>query len=227
MILEETKVFIQRNGHFANFDISSKTNLHIDEGDDVLEQLQRLKQFDYSHLLYFNEQKQTQIIQKAFYETCCKMHSELCNHTKFSAELSGTTLTSLFLSGDRLHTANVGDSRIILISFEDETKPSQYAINELTRDHKPNDMEESRRIYAAGGKVSQAKDIKGNLSGPYRIYNKKLMNPGLAMSRSLGDHFAHTLGCSCEPDFLEHQLKPSDRIVVLASDGVWEYLSNN
>lgn len=165
-------------------------------------------------------------MQRAFYETCCKVHAELCRSPHFSAELSGTTLTALFVSGDRLYTSNVGDSRTILVSFEEDARPDQFEIKQLTKDHKPNEVEESRRIYQAGGKVAQAKDARGNSSGPFRIYNKKLMNPGLAMSRSLGDHFAHTLGCSCEPDFLEHQLQPRDRIVVLASDGVWEYLTN-
>ena len=60
-----------------------------------------------------------------------------------------------------------------------------------------------KRIMDAGGKVSQCKDARGKLYGPMRIYNKKMTNPGLAMSRSLGDHFAHTLGCSCEPEITQ------------------------
>lgn len=60
--------------------------------------------------------------------------------------------------------------------------------------------------------------------------------PGLAMSRSLGDGMAHTLGVSWEPGkfynnwrFLEVKqlsLEPADKFIVIASDGVWEFLSN-
>jgi len=50
--------------------------------------------------------------------------------------------------------------------------------------------------------------------------------PGLAMSRSMGDKVAHSVGVTAEPDTLEFTLGLSDRYVVIASDGVWEFLSN-
>ena len=74
--------------------------------------------------------------------------------------------------------------------------------------------------------MAQAKDIRGRPAGPMRVYNKKLTNPGLAMSRSIGDHYAHTLGCSCEPDVVNYHLKPEDKILILGSDGIFEHLSN-
>ena len=36
----------------------------------------------------------------------------------------------------------------------------------------------------------------------------------------------HTVGVSAEPEIREILLNPSDKIIVLASDGVWEFLSN-
>ena len=65
--------------------------------------------------------------------------------------------------------------------------------------------------------------------------------PGLAMSRSLGDGLAHSIGVSWEPGkyiqpsfrfivtFIEVKqlnLEPADKFIVIASDGVWEFLSN-
>jgi len=64
------------------------------------------------------------------------------------------------------------------------------------------------RILAGGGKVARTKDSKGKETGPMRIYNKKLLSPGLAMSRSLGDRFAHTLGCSSEADVTHYIFRP-------------------
>jgi cGMP-dependent protein kinase len=47
------------------------------------------------------------------------------------------------------------------------------------------------------------------------------------MSRSLGDTIAHSVGCAAEPDITYTALNPQDRIVMLASDGIWEFLSNS
>ena len=46
------------------------------------------------------------------------------------------------------------------------------------------------------------------------------------MSRSVGDTVAHSVGCSCEPDITHTILTPNDKIILLASDGIWEFLEN-
>jgi serine/threonine protein phosphatase PrpC len=46
------------------------------------------------------------------------------------------------------------------------------------------------------------------------------------MSRSLGDTVAHTVGVECEPEIKELTLSPEDKILVIATDGLWEFLSN-
>ena len=50
--------------------------------------------------------------------------------------------------------------------------------------------------------------------------------PGLAMSRSFGDRVAHSVGVSAEAEVREFLLTTNDKFVVIASDGVWEFLSN-
>lgn len=50
--------------------------------------------------------------------------------------------------------------------------------------------------------------------------------PGLAMSRSFGDTVASKVGVISIPDIFEIQLKPSHKILILASDGIWSVLSN-
>jgi serine/threonine protein phosphatase PrpC len=37
---------------------------------------------------------------------------------------------------------------------------------------------------------------------------------------------AAACGVICDPDVIEYQITPEDRILVMASDGVWEFLSN-
>ena len=46
------------------------------------------------------------------------------------------------------------------------------------------------------------------------------------MSRSIGDSVAASVGVISEPDILEYDLTSQDKFIVIASDGVFEFLSN-
>ena len=59
-----------------------------------------------------------------------------------------------------------------------------------------------------------------------RVWLKHEDIPGLAMSRSFGDSTAAKVGVNAVPEVKEFTLSLDDKIVVLASDGVWEFLSN-
>lgn len=50
--------------------------------------------------------------------------------------------------------------------------------------------------------------------------------PGLAMSRSIGDFVAGEVGVIAEPEVLHFDLTHEHKFLVLASDGIWEFLSN-
>ena len=50
--------------------------------------------------------------------------------------------------------------------------------------------------------------------------------PGLAMSRSLGDKLAHSVGVSSLPEVRSHFIEMDDKYVVIGSDGVFEFLTN-
>ena len=56
-----------------------------------------------------------------------------------------------------------------------------------------------------------------------RVANGRV-NGSLAVSRALGDHNLKgaTGGVSCAPHVVSHTLQPTDRAVVLASDGLWD-----
>lgn len=59
-----------------------------------------------------------------------------------------------------------------------------------------------------------------------RVWLKDQELPGLAMSRSLGDQVAHSVGVSSIPEITEYILELEDKFVVIATDGVWEFLTN-
>jgi serine/threonine protein phosphatase PrpC len=45
---------------------------------------------------------------------------------------------------------------------------------------------------------------------------------------SLGDAVAHTAGVISDPEFTEKELHPaSDRVIVVATDGLWEFIEND
>jgi len=50
--------------------------------------------------------------------------------------------------------------------------------------------------------------------------------PGTAFTRSFGDSIAEEIGVFAEPEMVTRPLSPEDRIIVLASDGVFEFLTN-
>lgn len=59
-----------------------------------------------------------------------------------------------------------------------------------------------------------------------RVWRKDCDAPGLAMSRSLGDSLAASVGVTGEPEIFVTGLTPNDDFIVLASDGVWEFMTN-
>ena len=143
----------------------------------------------------------------------------------FDTEKSGSTVCIGILNNKNLILANIGDSRSILCSYNKTWKSSQ-----LTKDHKPKDKLEYKRIISSGGIVSRMINMEKNEEeiGPYRVWDKTQdKGPGLAMSRSIGDGHAKTLGVLAEPDIFEYTLNEGDKFIVCASDGIWEYLSND
>lgn len=61
---------------------------------------------------------------------------------------------------------------------------------------------------------------------PPRVWHPTGDYPGTAFTRSFGDKVAEELGCFAVPEMLTHDITPEDRIIVLASDGVFEFLTN-
>ena len=91
----------------------------------------------------------------------------------------------------------------------------------LSDDHKPDIPSEMARILKSGGRVTLQE------YGVPRVWLADMSAPGLAMSRSIGDSIAHRVGVIPLPDIRTAEITDADRLMILASDGVWEFISND
>lgn len=159
-------------------------------------------------------------LREMFTETYRRMHLLIDSadaYDKLSARWSGCTSTTVVHHHQtgRLSLAHVGDSSAVLGGWDGA---KTYA-KQLTRDHKPQLKDEMARIIASGGLI----DFDGY--SDYRIYNKDGYGAGLNMTRSLGDLEAHReTGLIADPEVSEHQVGAHDRVLLLCSDGIWEFM---
>lgn len=155
-------------------------------------------------------------LEHAFVETAKSLSG-----TGIDVRQSGTTAVAVVRKGEDLYIANVGDSRCVL-AREDH---SGVKAMPLSKDHKPDAASERDRIAKAGGFVEPT--LVGNsFQGPHRVWRRRQVDGGLAISRSIGDTALESAGVVPQPDVLKVPVTPHDKFLVMASDGVWDQLSN-
>lgn len=120
-------------------------------------------------------------------------------------DLSGGSccVTALITRGN-LVVSNAGDCRAVM---------SRSGVAEaLTTDHRPSRPDEKERVEAMGGFVDC-------YNGVWRIQGS------LAVTRGIGDRQLKQWVIS-EPETRVIKIKPDDEFLILASDGLWEKVTN-
>ncbi|KAM0900430.1 hypothetical protein ACQ4PT_020644 [Festuca glaucescens] len=115
----------------------------------------------------------------------------------------GSTAVVAVVGRRRIVVANCGDSRAVL-------SRGGVAVP-LSTDHKPDRPDELQRVEAAGGRV-----INWNGSRVLGV---------LSTSRSIGDYYLKPY-VSAEPEVTAVDRTEKDEFLVLASDGLWDVVSN-
>lgn len=124
---------------------------------------------------------------------------------------SGCTAVVALLHDKELYVANAGDSRCVVCR-------NGKAL-EMSIDHKPEDQVEFDRIQKAGGRVT----LDGRVNG------------GLNLSRAIGDH-GYKMNkkvkpeeqmISALPDIKKITIGPEDDFMVLACDGIWNFMTSD
>jgi len=192
---------------------------HGEDGDKVSQNIKsKFANYLFKHKDFEND------IPAALTEVVNRCEQEVLRDTAIETDFSGTTFTCAIIRNNHCTLCNIGDSRTS-IAFRNKTG-GVSAIN-LTIDHKPDMPAEKARIEAKGGRVF-AVEYDDGVDGPARVWLGHMDVPGLAMSRSLCDAVAHSAGVSSEPEFFEYDFNPDreDMILVMASDGLWEFMSD-
>ena len=183
-----------------------------------------IKQLSEPELIYQKlKENNCQIITEAFL-----LCDEQLKKVEFDAFNSGSTCILIIHIGQHILCANVGDSRAF-VAYDDNNEDQDLNYLEeaqLSIDYKPDLEEEKNRILLSGGTVEQMQNQFGERVGPFRVWVKSQDYPGLAMSRSIGDLKAKTIGVISEPGVLEYDINETTKFIVLASDGVWEFMKN-
>jgi len=181
-------------------------------------------------------------LRHAFSETQEYCSGQPTAQRNFDCNWSGCTATVVVLRGQTLHAAHVGDSRAVLARSiggiqrsRKSRRPSMgevFAAEDLTKDHKPTNGRERKRIEASGGVVmkqqakSETSPRPGSRDLPHRVFAAGKTYPGLAMSRSIGDMIGQSVGVVSIPDVKVLTMTKDWRFMLICSDGVWEFLTS-
>ena len=113
----------------------------------------------------------------------------------------------------------------------------------LSQDQTPYRPDERERVKLCGARVMTVDQIEGLepihedwgkrsgedidvLGDPPRIWRQEEDFPGTAFTRSIGDTVAEDLGVTAEPEMVSLDMSKNCKMLILASDGVFEFLTN-
>ncbi|TKY72560.1 phosphatase 2C 34 [Spatholobus suberectus] len=158
-------------------------------------------------------------MEAVLHKTSAAIDQDLKQHTGIDSFQTGTTALTIIKQGEHLIIANVGASRAVLATTsEDGTLTSL----QLPTDLKPNLPKEAERIIQSRGRVFCLEDEPE----VYRVWMPNGKTPRLAISRAFGDYCVKDFGLISVPDVTQRKLTTRDEFVILATDGVWDVISN-
>ncbi|XP_026658591.2 protein phosphatase 2C and cyclic nucleotide-binding/kinase domain-containing protein isoform X3 [Phoenix dactylifera] len=167
----------------------------------------------------------------AFLTTNSQLHSDSLDDT-----MSGTTAITILVRGRTIYVANAGDSRAVIA----EKRGKDIAAVDLSIDQTPFRTDELERVKHCGARVLTLDQIEGlknpdvqcwgteegDDGDPPRLWVQSGMYPGTAFTRSIGDSIAESIGVVGVPEIFVMELSSNHPFFVIASDGVFEFLSS-
>ena len=198
-----TALFAAYDGHGQGGELVSQYALH-----EVQKRLEKHPDFESD-------------IEKAFKETFVNVDGDLAKEPLIDPLYAGTTACVVLIRNDKMTISNAGDSRAVLARRK---KMGEWQAVNLSKDQNPDVPEEKQRIEKAGGFVSPPPEP--GLSARVWLDNT-YSQIGLAMARSIGDHAVAPVGVIAEPVVTSHEIQEDDDFLILATDGVWEFIDSD
>ncbi|GAB2292324.1 hypothetical protein Dimus_026571 [Dionaea muscipula] len=167
----------------------------------------------------------------AFSTTNAQLHADSLDDS-----MSGTTAITVLVRGRTMYVANAGDSRAVIA----KKQGNDIVAVDLSIDQTPFRSDELERVKLCGARVLTLDQIEGlknpdvqcwgdeegDDGDPPRLWVPNGMYPGTAFTRSIGDSIAETIGVVANPEIVVLELSPDYPFFVIASDGVFEFLSS-
>lgn len=200
-------------------DISSSATGSMNSGDIAFTSLDEESKNSVDHEYEDKNPDIFQTLKESFLKAFKVMDKELKLHPYVDCYFSGTTAVTLIKQGQDLVIGNVGDSRAVLGTRDED---DFLVAVQLTVDLKPNLPREAERIRRCKGRVYALQ----NEPEVFRVWLPNNDFPGLAMARAFGDFCLKGFGVISVPEIFYRRLTEKDEFVVLATDGVWDVLSN-
>eukprot|EP00577_Skeletonema_sp_RCC1716_P009470 CAMPEP_0113436104 /NCGR_PEP_ID=MMETSP0013_2-20120614/36648_1 /TAXON_ID=2843 ORGANISM="Skeletonema costatum, Strain 1716" /NCGR_SAMPLE_ID=MMETSP0013_2 /ASSEMBLY_ACC=CAM_ASM_000158 /LENGTH=676 /DNA_ID=CAMNT_0000326557 /DNA_START=149 /DNA_END=2179 /DNA_ORIENTATION=+ /assembly_acc=CAM_ASM_000158 len=182
-----------------------------------------------------NADEEFNIIEQSLKETFITVDRGLLDEEEIEPMYSGTTACVVLKRHQKLYVANSGDSRAVLArrtssggdsqkDGEEQNNAQSFTTIPLSIDQNPDSPGEKERILDSGGYVSPPPEP--GLTA--RVWlDPNMTQIGLAMARSIGDHAVKGVGVIAEPVVSVHAIDEElDEFVIIATDGVWEFISS-
>jgi serine/threonine protein phosphatase PrpC len=136
------------------------------------------------------------------------MQDKIRNEVQESKIMGSTAIIAQIYKAsykNRLQILNVGDCRAIICN--------KFNIgNQLTKDHKPLQLEEYNRLTQMGGVITKFPNDDPRIGG-------------LSVSRSFGDVDGKPY-VSHRPEIFDYEISSTDKFLVIACDGLWDVFTN-
>ncbi|KAL0348631.1 UNVERIFIED_CONTAM: putative protein phosphatase 2C 73 [Sesamum angustifolium] len=167
---------------------------------------------DYSLALDRNK-VQFDMWKQSYYRTCAAVDQELQRHPGIDSFYSGSTALALVRQGDLM----------ILQHWRFSGCTSNYLRRRKLGCNSAHN--ESKRIAQSRGRVYACPDEPA----VHRVWmpnGQTVKGPGLAISRAFGDYYIKEFGVISEPEITQRSITIRDQFAILATDGVWDVISN-
>jgi len=197
----------------------------IYDGHGGTEAAQFLKSHFFSRIVHkFKQQENIEEILRQTFEELEKEFLERIEEKDLDG-LVGSTATAVVILGNQLFVANIGDSDAILYS--------KGGFKQMTETHSTQNVMEIERVVGCGGKIVHDKNKIARVGHP--VWNPILVN--IALTRSIGDAYFKdnkyttkegkimNSGLISTPFFSKWTLTRDDYFIIIASDGLWDFMS--